>query len=128
VPLWSLATWLYTGLSLTLIRMIPVALAVLGLRLQPWTPVFLGWFGPRGLASILFALLILENAIPHRDQILAVVVATVAASILLHGMSASVLARRYGRYIEARQHPGAHEHMPIEELPLRKRLKQVPPS
>ena len=128
VTLWSLTTWLYTGLSLTLIRMIPVGLSVLGLRLQPWTPLFLGWFGPRGLASVLFALLILEDAIPHRDEILAVVVATVAASILLHGMSASGLARRYGRYIEARKHPEAHEHLPIQELPLRKQLKQTVPS
>ena len=123
VPLWTLSTWLYAGLSLTVIRMIPIGLAVLGLRLKPWTPIFLGWFGPRGLASILFALLIVEDAIPHHDQILAVVVATVAASIVLHGMSASGLARLYGRYIEARKHTEAHESMPIKELPLRKQLR-----
>jgi len=80
--------------------------------------LFLGWFGPRGLASILFVLLILEkSAVPHRDELLAITVITVGLSALLHGMSAAPLAARYGRLAERMGE--CVENRPAAEMPLR---------
>ncbi len=88
-------------LSLTLVRMIPVWIAYTGTRL-PWrSRLFVGWFGPRGLASIVFAILLLEEAADmesNTDQIVGVITLTVTASVLLHGISAAPLARRYGAW------------------------------
>jgi NhaP-type Na+/H+ or K+/H+ antiporter len=56
---WSIA--LYAVLSLTVVRMIPVAIAMIGTGASRPTVAFLGWFGPRGLASIVFAVLVLEE-------------------------------------------------------------------
>jgi len=109
---------LYAILSLTVIRMIPVAMVLLGSGINAPTYFFLGWFGPRGIASILFALLIVEEAaIPHGDTILATTVVTVALSALLHGISAAPLAKLYGQRVEAM---GECEEMkPVLEMPLR---------
>ena len=93
--------FLYAVLSLTLIRMLPVALSLFGSRVNLITSVFLGWFGPRGLASILFALLIIEKSgIPHREAIISIVVITVLLSILLHGITAAPASKRYAQAIE----------------------------
>ncbi|MDX2480832.1 MAG: cation:proton antiporter, partial [Desulfuromusa sp.] len=79
---------LYAVLSLTVIRMIPIAISLIGTRLRLPTQLFLGWFGPRGLASILFVLLILEETeLPHRAELLSITVVTVALSVLLHGVT-----------------------------------------
>jgi NhaP-type Na+/H+ or K+/H+ antiporter len=112
---------LYSVLSLTVIRMVPIALSLLGTRLRLPTVLFLGWFGPRGLASILFVLLILEEAdVPHYKEILATTVITVALSILLHGVTAAPFARVYGR-ITSRMGE-CEENEPVVELPLREGL------
>lgn len=93
-------TWqtvLLSLLFLTIVRMLPVALSLSGLGVSLADKLFLGWFGPRGLASILFALLIVEKyPVPGAQEILACVVLTVLLSIFLHGMSAAVLANAYG--------------------------------
>jgi NhaP-type Na+/H+ or K+/H+ antiporter len=108
----------YAALSLTLIRMAPIALSLLGSGIRAPTYLFLGWFGPRGLASILFLLLILEETqIPHREDILAVTVLTVALSALLHGLTAAPLARAYGRRAAAMGE--CEEHRTVTDLPLR---------
>jgi NhaP-type Na+/H+ or K+/H+ antiporter len=108
----------YSALSLTVVRMIPIALSVVGSGLKLPSQLFLGWFGPRGLASILFVLLILEeSAIPHHDEILSITVLTVAMSALLHGMSAAPLSNAYGRLV-ARTGECA-ETRPVVEMPLR---------
>jgi NhaP-type Na+/H+ or K+/H+ antiporter len=110
--------FLYAVLSLTVIRMIPTAIALIGAGLGLNTQLFLGWFGPRGLASILFVLLILEESdVPHRDELLSITVVTVALSALLHGVSAAPLARLYGR-LSAGMGECA-ENQPVAELPLR---------
>jgi NhaP-type Na+/H+ or K+/H+ antiporter len=81
-----------------------VAVALLGSRARPQTVGFVGWFGPRGLASIVFAILVLQEAqLPHTDTILLATYITVGLSVLLHGLSAAPLARRYARWYEA--HP-----------------------
>jgi len=87
---------LYAVLSLTAIRMIPVALGLLGTGLGRRTVLFIGWFGPRGLASVVFALLAVEQLGPPADPAVAVIVLTVLASVLAHGLTASPLAVRYG--------------------------------
>ncbi len=110
----------YAALSLSVVRMLPVALALLGAGLRPASVAFLGWFGPRGLASILFALLIVEErGGAAAEQIQAIVVLTVLASTLAHGVTAFPLASRYASWVTAiRQHAEA-EHAESMELPVR---------
>ncbi|MGI9288531.1 MAG: cation:proton antiporter, partial [Pseudomonadales bacterium] len=110
--------FLYAVLSLTVIRMIPIAVSLVGAGLRLPTTFFLGWFGPRGLASILFVLLILEEAqLAHLDELLSIAVITVALSVLVHGVSAAPLANLYGRL--AARMGECEENQPVTELPLR---------
>lgn len=98
MPHFTPAILLYAILSLTLIRLLPVWLSLRGAGVGSAETVFIGWFGPRGLASILFALLIVERSdIQNADMILTVVTATVALSTLLHGLSASPAAAALSR-------------------------------
>lgn len=109
---------LYAVLSLTLIRMVPVAISLLGMGLRLPTILFLGWFGPRGLASILFVLLILAEAdVVHRGELLSITVATVTLSALFHGLSAAPLARHYAKTVAGMG--DCQEIRPVTELPLR---------
>ncbi|MFK8016783.1 MAG: cation:proton antiporter [Gammaproteobacteria bacterium] len=108
----------YALLSLTVIRMLPIALSLLGSGVSMPTKLFLGWFGPRGLASILFVLLILEEfEFPHHETLLTVTVITVAFSALLHGLSAAPLAAAYGRL--AGKMGKCEENRPVADMPLR---------
>ncbi len=108
----------YAILSLTAIRMIPIAIALLGSGVRLPSYLFLGWFGPRGLASILFVLLILEKSdVPHREELLSITVVTVALSALLHGLTAAPFARVYGKMV-ARMGE-CEEIQTVAELPLR---------
>jgi len=86
----SLVHMLYAILSLTVVRMIPVAVAVIGTRLSAASVLFMGWFGPRGLASIVLGLVFLEHEthLPGEETIKLVVMATVMLSIFAHGFSA----------------------------------------
>jgi NhaP-type Na+/H+ or K+/H+ antiporter len=88
----------YAVLSLTVVRMVPVAAALLGTRLRPATTLFVGWFGPRGLASVVFTLVAAEalTATAGLSTILAVATWTILLSVVLHGLSATPLAARYG--------------------------------
>jgi sodium/hydrogen antiporter len=98
-PLWLV----YAILSLTLVRMLPIALSLIGTHISLPSKAFLGWFGPRGLASILFLLLILEETeTPNHHEIFGVVITTVALSIMLHGLSAVPLSQWYGRFTKSR--------------------------
>lgn len=94
----SLAVIVCAALSLTVGRLLPVALALIGLRPAPPTLLFLGWFGPRGLASILFGLLLLEEDLAAADDLFGIISWTVMGSVVLHGATASWGARRYGRW------------------------------
>jgi NhaP-type Na+/H+ or K+/H+ antiporter len=86
----SLVHVLYAILSLTIVRMVPVAVALIGTRLSRASVVFMGWFGPRGLASIVLGLVYLEEEarLPGEETIKLAVMATVMLSILAHGLSA----------------------------------------
>lgn len=113
--------WAYAILSLSLIRMLAVALSLVGTRLLPMTVGFLGWFGPRGLASILYLLLIMEEGeLSAAPDIVTTVLLTVFLSVLLHGASASPAARSYSRRLRRMdtRHTGA-ERQPVFPFPTR---------
>jgi NhaP-type Na+/H+ or K+/H+ antiporter len=104
IPHWNGAVFLYTILSLTLVRMLPVALSLAGARLDSVTIAFIGWSGPRGIASILYLALVVDRfGLPGHETIFATIVLTVFLSIFLHGMSAAPLARAYGDYVKDRR-------------------------
>jgi sodium/hydrogen antiporter len=111
---WTLL--LYGLLSLTLVRMVPVALALIGAGFDRSTVLFVGWFGPRGLASLVFALLALEDVGSAADEAVAVIAVTVLLSVLAHGISAAPLAARYGRAAAA---AGPEPGGPVPDLPVR---------
>lgn len=93
---WRIIT--YAVLSLTVIRMLPVAISLTRSGLALPTLAYIGWFGPRGLASVVFGLLLVEEHVPGVQLLGRVIAVTVALSILLHGMSAVFLAKRYGAW------------------------------
>jgi NhaP-type Na+/H+ or K+/H+ antiporter len=111
----SLAIVLYGLLSLTVIRMVPVAIALRGTGLSRSTVLFMGWFGPRGLASIVLGLVYLESELdlPGESTVRLAVMATVLLSILAHGFSAVPGIARYARSIEALD-KSAPEHQAVE--------------
>jgi sodium/hydrogen antiporter len=120
----SAANLLYAVLSLTVIRMLPIAVSLIGSGVSARTQLFLGWFGPRGLASILFVLLILEDtAIMHRTELLEITVLTVALSAIVHGATAAPLAAWYGR--RAQLMGECAENKAVTELPLREGQMRV---
>jgi sodium/hydrogen antiporter len=110
---WELA--LYAVLSLTVVRMVPVAIAMLGAGAQARTLGFLGWFGPRGLASIVFAVIVIEESdLAHEHLLVLAIYLTVGLSVFAHGLTASPLADRYARWYE--RHPRDHAP-PMESAP-----------
>jgi NhaP-type Na+/H+ or K+/H+ antiporter len=115
---WEVA--LYALLSLTLIRMLPVALSLYGTHLRGVSVLFAGWFGPRGLASIVLGLIVVEEAplLPGRDEIEAVVALTVLLSVLLHGLTAAPLSAVYARRVQGMV-AGAQEKQGTLEAPTR---------
>ncbi len=116
-------TWqitLYAVGSLTVVRAVPVLIALIRTGTLLQTRLFIGWFGPRGLASILFALLVSQELSgPEADLILAIAVWTVLLSIFAHGLSASTWAGRLGARIE-RGHDQMAEKRHMPELPTRR--------
>jgi NhaP-type Na+/H+ or K+/H+ antiporter len=85
-------TWepfVYAVLSLTVIRMAPVFLVLLGTQLRTDEKLFIGWFGPRGLATIVFCVIVLNENLPGGDTITLVAVHTIVLSVILHGISAN---------------------------------------
>jgi NhaP-type Na+/H+ or K+/H+ antiporter len=97
---WELA--LYALLSLTLVRMVPVVIAMLGSHARAPTLGFLGWFGPRGLASIVFAVIVVEEShLPHEHLLTLAIYLTIGLSVFAHGISAAPLSRRYADWFES---------------------------
>jgi len=82
---------LYALLSLTVVRMLPVFLVLGGLKLRPDQKLFMGWFGPRGLASIVFAVIVMNAHLPGGTTLSMIVVCTILLSIVAHGLSANPL-------------------------------------
>jgi NhaP-type Na+/H+ or K+/H+ antiporter len=115
---WSLFTSdlvIYAVLSLTVIRMLPVAVALIGTYLNKTTVLFMGWFGPRGLASIVLGLVYLEQeaSLPGEPTIRLAVMLTVLCSIFAHGFSALPGINLYGRWISS---------LPVDAPELKERI------
>ncbi len=122
VPGFEQAGWpdlVFALLALTLVRMVPVGIALLGTGLDRVTVAFLGWFGPRGLASVVFGLVAVDSLdSAAANRVLAVVTVTVTLSVLAHGLSASPLGRRYGAFASS-LHEARREHTTTAPLPTR---------
>jgi NhaP-type Na+/H+ or K+/H+ antiporter len=105
----DLFTWsalLYAVLSLTVIRMLPVYLCLTGTGMSMGEKLFMGWFGPRGLASIVFAIIVVNVRLPGNDMIVAVIGITVLLSVVAHGVTANFLLRsmRFGDPVPLPRH------------------------
>jgi NhaP-type Na+/H+ or K+/H+ antiporter len=89
--------WLYAIASLTLLRIVPVWLSLIGTGLKPELKLFIGWFGPRGLASIVFAVMVLQNepSLIGQRPIIATVLCTIILSVILHGLTANPWVERF---------------------------------
>jgi NhaP-type Na+/H+ or K+/H+ antiporter len=112
---WQIA--LYAALSLTVVRTLPVAIAMIGTGARSRTVGFLGWFGPRGLASIVFAVIVVQEAhLPGAETILLATYVTIGLSVVAHGITAAPLATRYAHWYEShpRRSP-AMESVPAPE-------------
>ncbi len=124
-------TWqacLYALLSLTLVRMLPVAIALRGSGLRAPTVAFIGWFGPRGLASVVLALVVLEeeHQLAQIDTVVVTTLVTVVLSVVAHGFSAAPLSGRYAAWA-AKLPPDAPElehvpHVPTQRAATRDQL------
>ncbi len=126
-PLIDRLTWqiaLYVVLSLAVVRVAAVVIAMSGSHTLFETRLFIGWFGPRGLASILFGLIVLEDlASPAASDIFAVAMWTILVSIFAHGASASPWAGRLSARIAASNRPMV-ETRPTPEIPTRRKIHQ----
>lgn len=95
-PYWDMSAVIYALLSLTLIRMLPVALSLRGISLDWATCLFIGWFGPRGIASVLYLLMAIGTlGTTGHEYTFAVIVLTVLSSVVLHGVTAVPFVNRY---------------------------------
>jgi NhaP-type Na+/H+ or K+/H+ antiporter len=113
---------LYAALSLTVVRMLAVAISLIGTRLRPLTVLYMGWFGPRGIATILYVLIVIDvEAIAAGQLIYDVAVITVFISVLLHGLSAAPLSEWYGKWVAklAAQGAAGVEMAPVPEAQTR---------
>ena len=114
---WQIA--LYVALSLTVIRIVPIVVSLTGSGTRFETRLFLGWFGPRGLASILFALLVVEELESPAGQVIFTAAAwTVLVSVFVHGSTATLWAGRLARRLDASNSPTA-ESGPMTEFVTR---------
>jgi NhaP-type Na+/H+ or K+/H+ antiporter len=96
-------TWqtaVFVVLAVTVVRMVPVAVALARSGLTPATVAFMGWFGPRGLASLVFGLIAFDSLSgTEADTVISAVTLTVLVSVVAHGVSARPLSRWFGRHV-----------------------------
>ncbi len=126
MPALQSLTWqivLYAVLSLTLIRMVPVALSLVGAGLGRPAVAFVGWFGPRGLASVVFALLALEDLAKPAGAVVSVITFTVLLSVVAHGLTADPLAHRYGPRLAITA--GGPDDPGIPQMPERRLIRRA---
>jgi sodium/hydrogen antiporter len=101
----SLPVVLYAVLSLTVIRMLPVFLCLLGTSIGTAEKLFIGWFGPRGLATIVFAIMVFDAHLPGNNVVLPTVACTVFLSVIAHGMTGNLLTRALTNRVSSRAVP-----------------------
>jgi NhaP-type Na+/H+ or K+/H+ antiporter len=95
---WQYFTWktlVYALCSLTVLRMVPVWVSLLGTELTFESRLFVGWFGPRGLASIVFAVIIMQYELIAISEVIATVACTILLSVVLHGLTANPWVARF---------------------------------
>ena len=115
---------LYAVLSLTVVRMVPVALVLIGTGLGRETVALVAWFGPRGLASVVFCLLALEQlGGPAANHAVAIITITVVLSVVAHGATAEPLAIRYARHLAGQAGQGAGAELP--GIPERRLIRRT---
>lgn len=120
----SIEMLIYSLLSLTLIRILPVFIGLFKDKLNFETILFVGWFGPRGVATILYGILILNNSqIPHKDFIFQTAMLTVILSIIVHGITAMPWSVAYAKRINKNAPTETGEHKKVSEMPV-KRIKK----
>ena len=125
LPSLSQATWqmwLYAIGSLTLTRLLGVALSTIGSKLQPLSVLFIGWFGPRGIASIIYGLVIVEEEnLPSSDLIFTTMIITVLISVFAHGLTAYPGANWYANRMDDEQDTQGQmpENQPVPEIAVR---------
>jgi NhaP-type Na+/H+ or K+/H+ antiporter len=121
-PAMAEVTWqvvLMALLALTIARMGPVALSMIGANMHPATILYMGWFGPRGLATIVFAALVVTDAdLPGTGTIVTVATITVGLSVLLHGLTAYPGSQRYANWYASHDDPSQLE----ESKPVHRKL------
>lgn len=116
---WQIAV--FAVVSLVAVRPIAIGLSLLGTRLQWQTVGFFGWFGPRGLASVLFLVIVLEEQLPSGSLLLAAVAWTIVLSVFAHGITANPLVGRYAKTLDgmADEHDEMPEAAPMHEHQVR---------
>jgi NhaP-type Na+/H+ or K+/H+ antiporter len=134
-PLLTDVDWrvgIYAVFSLAVIRLLAVAVAMIGSKVTVETVLFFGWFGPRGLASILFALLVVEEiGTPDADLIMLVTSATVVLSVYAHGLTAAPWAKAFGRRAQKLRssapewHPATEHHLPRAGFERKRRAESM---
>lgn len=117
LPLFDLKIFAYAILSLTVVRMVPVVISLTGSHFNIRTGLFMGWFGPRGLASIVLMLITIERfeGIKVSGTIGMAVITTVIISVFAHGITAGPASNWYARIV-ATLPPDAPEKESVEEL------------
>ena len=102
VEQWSPKVFVFAFLSLTLFRILPVFVSLIGLGLSNTSKLFIGWFGPRGIASILYVMTVAHSVESNMidKKLFAVISVTILLSIILHGLSATPLVKRYGSKLD----------------------------
>jgi NhaP-type Na+/H+ or K+/H+ antiporter len=110
--------------ALTVARMVPVALAMIGTGLALPSILYMGWFGPRGLATIVYAALVVTGSqVQGLSTITTVAVVTVGVSVFVHGMTAYAGSQKYADWYEAQDHDGLVEEEPLHHH-LRPRMRR----
>jgi NhaP-type Na+/H+ or K+/H+ antiporter len=95
-PYWTTNVVFYALLSLTLIRIIPVFIALIGVKVDLYSKFFIAWFGPRGIASILYLLIVIDELeVVGYESLLSVIVLTVIMSIFAHGLTAVYMSNKF---------------------------------
>ena len=118
--------WAMAALALTIARIGPVALALIGTGMRWPTVAYIGWFGPRGLATVVFAVLVIEEAdLPGTDTIIVIAAITVFMSVYAHGLTASTGASRYADWAEKESGTGdLAEASPLKQPVSRRRFQE----
>jgi NhaP-type Na+/H+ or K+/H+ antiporter len=115
LPYLSWQVVVYVVLSLLAVRMASVFIAMAGTKARAQTKAFIGWFGPRGLATVVFTIMLLEESIPNKELIAAIAVVGVVLSVFAHGFTAPWLAGLYASWYNSSKQAEDPEDVQVEQ-------------